>query len=72
MAKIKIKDLPNDMTITEKELGQIMGGFNPQPEPPAYINPRLRPKRPYDKRFNLVRTSLIQPLNIRFMSPGDD
>ncbi len=35
MARIKINDLQDDRTITKEELKQVMGGFNPQPEPPA-------------------------------------
>lgn len=35
MARIKINDLQDDCTITKKELKQIMGGINPQPEPPG-------------------------------------
>ena len=36
MARIKIKDLPKDMKISKEEMKVIRGGFNPQPEPPAY------------------------------------
>jgi hypothetical protein len=35
MARIKIKDLPKEKKITKEEMKKIMGGFNPQPEPPA-------------------------------------
>jgi hypothetical protein len=35
MARIKIKDLPRDKKITKEEMKKVMGGFNPQPEPPG-------------------------------------
>lgn len=35
MAKIKIKDLPKDQKISKEEMRKVLGGFNPQPEPPA-------------------------------------
>ena len=35
MARIKINDLQDDRTITKEELKQVMGGINPQPEPPG-------------------------------------
>ena len=40
MARIKIKDLPRDKKITKEEMKKVMGGFNPQPEPPGIF---LRP-----------------------------
>jgi hypothetical protein len=39
MARIKIKDLPRDKKISKAEMKKVMGGFNPQPEPPGYDNP---------------------------------
>jgi len=42
MARIKIKDLPRDRKISKEEMKKVIGGFNPQPEPPAkiyYFNP---------------------------------
>ncbi len=35
MAKIKIKDIPKDQKISKEEMRKVLGGFNPQPEPPA-------------------------------------
>ncbi len=35
MARIKIKDLPKDAKIEKEEMRRIMGGFDPQPEPPG-------------------------------------
>jgi len=35
MARIKIKDLPKDKKISKVELRKVMGGLNPQPEPPS-------------------------------------
>ena len=35
MARIKIKDLPRDKKISKEEMKKVMGGFNPQPEPPG-------------------------------------
>jgi len=35
MAKIKIRDLSKNRKIGKKEMKQLLGGFNPQPEPPA-------------------------------------
>ena len=35
MARIKIKDLPKDRKISKVELRKVMGGLNPQPEPPS-------------------------------------
>ena len=34
MSKIHIKDLPDDKHISLKEMKMVLGGFNPQPEPP--------------------------------------
>jgi hypothetical protein len=35
MARIKIKDLPKGKKISKEEMTKIIGGFNPQPEPPG-------------------------------------
>jgi hypothetical protein len=37
MARIKIMDLPKDQKISKAELKKVMGGLNPQPEPPSPI-----------------------------------
>jgi|YNPBryantNP2012_1023418.scaffolds.fasta_scaffold246433_1 hypothetical protein len=37
MKRIKIKDLPKDARITKEEMRRVMGGFNPQPEPPGKL-----------------------------------
>jgi hypothetical protein len=55
MVKIEIKDLPKDMSITEEEFRWIMGGFNPQPEPPASIRFRYPRMEPLDEPFRLKR-----------------
>lgn len=34
MERIRIKDLPEDLAISKKELLTIRGGLSPQPEPP--------------------------------------
>lgn len=61
MAKIKITDLPADKKISTEEMRKVMGGFNPQPEPPAY------------RSFN-DRTSIWKPIlfNPKLMEPPDD
>ena len=54
MVRIKITDLPRDKKITKQEMKKVMGGFNPQPEPPgrlsrgsiynpSLLNPRINP-----------------------------
>ncbi len=35
MARIKIKDLPKDKKISREEMKKVLGGFNPQPDPPG-------------------------------------
>jgi hypothetical protein len=35
MPRIKIKDLPKDRKISKEEMKKVIGGFNPQPEPPG-------------------------------------
>jgi hypothetical protein len=35
MARIKIKDLPKDQKISKADLKKVLGGLNPQPEPPS-------------------------------------
>ena len=34
MERIRIKDLPEDLAISQEELLKIRGGLGPQPEPP--------------------------------------
>jgi len=45
MIRIKIEDLPKDQKVSIEELRKILGGFNPQPEPPrVYFNPYPIPR----------------------------
>ncbi len=37
MARIKIKDLPKDKKISREEMKKVLGGFNPQPDPPKEL-----------------------------------
>jgi len=39
VTRIKVNDLPKDMTVSEDELKVITAGFNPQPEPPKIFQP---------------------------------
>jgi hypothetical protein len=36
--KTKIQDLSRENEITGQEIKRVLGGFNPQPEPPAQWN----------------------------------
>ena len=66
MAKIKIKDLSHNMSITEEEFNQIMGGFNPQPEPPRVYNPGRLYATVSDYIFSRVNPRIIDPVDIVF------
>ena len=43
MPRITITDLPGDMKISKEEMRSIIGGINPQPEPPGYWNEMIQP-----------------------------
>jgi len=43
MIRIKIKDLPKDKKISKEELMKVIGGFNPQPEPPGRYQGNIFP-----------------------------
>jgi hypothetical protein len=43
MIRIKISDLPRDLKISKAELKKVIGGFNPQPEPPGRLFGNINP-----------------------------
>jgi hypothetical protein len=58
MVRIKIKDLPKGKKISKEEMMNVIGGFNPQPEPPGrpveYIFPinwTVRPQPGFPQFF---------------------
>jgi len=59
MVQIKIKDLSKDKKISKEEMMKVIGGFNPQPEPPGkLINdspPLLWTQRPHPRHPGTLR-----------------
>ena len=58
MVRIKITDLLRDKKITKEEIKKVMGGFNPQPEPPGRLY-----------RGGIYNPSLLNPrINLGFLT----